>query len=578
MVSLRPRPAASCGKMKWEPHPTSCSSSRATGERITKRRESEDDPNVFFVRSFKFHASQIVFSSFSLLEPTPNSDFNKLAHGPRGTHAKHPLYVYRFHPTDGSLVLLNVHGDSNHVINPAFSRYHPTLNVVYTCTEDIEQNGRIFAYQVGPNGELNQIGDAVDAGGTSTCYLTIDKAARHMLCVNYWDSTLAVIPLDPTTGALTGTVTNMYDPKDGKVMVAAGRCAGGVNHSNNDDSTIRMRQADPHSHALVLDPYVGCVAYVPDLGKDLVREFFYDRDKGKIDLELNVLPSGLCTGHPDGPRYLEFHPHYNVAYVVNELSSTIAVFEVDRTLLCEMSAASKRGDDMKQFKGRSTLRLIQSIKTIPSAFPTVMNTCGRICVHKSGRFVVVSNRGHQSIAIFRVASDHAKQGELAAVGYFHTRGETPRHFQFDASGQYLLVANQDSDSLAVFNFNLSSGVIAYTGNEYRVPSPNFICCCPMQYLEERVDDVGQQVVSNIDFVRPAEDIGGATMIMSTTESTSSEENSCTIPVTEEFITTTTTDNVFHKKSAQQLHKELELAHLQIAALKLELNRATSGSN
>jgi len=133
---------------------------------------------------------------------------------------------------------------------------------------------------------------------------------------------------------------------------------------------------------------------------------------------------------------------------------------------------------MTRFAGRSTLRLVQSISTIPKAFPTTMNTCGRICVHKSGRFVVVSNRGHQSITVYRVKNSGVKRGELKLVGQFHTRGETPRHFQFDASGQYLLVANQDTDSLTVFNFNLSNGQLKYSGNEYKVSSPNFICCCP----------------------------------------------------------------------------------------------------
>ena len=133
---------------------------------------------------------------------------------------------------------------------------------------------------------------------------------------------------------------------------------------------------------------------------------------------------------------------------------------------------------MERFKGRSTLRLVQSIDTIPSAFPTQMNTCGRICVHNSGRFVVVSNRGHQSICIYRVKNKGPKRGELCTVGYFHTRGETPRHFQFDSTGQYLIVANQDSDSIAVFSFNLGTGQISFTGNEYRVPSPNFVCNCP----------------------------------------------------------------------------------------------------
>lgn len=403
--------------------------------------------------------------------------------------------MYRFHPSDGSLVLLNVHGGGRNggdkVINPAFSRHHPKRNVVYTCTEDIENNGQIYSYAIGPNGELHEMG-SVDAGGTSTCYLTLDKANKHLLCVNYWDSTLGVIPISPETGAFLGPIKYMYDPKGGKEMVAAGRARGGVNHSNNDESTIRMRQADPHSHALVLDPFVGTVCYVPDLGKDLIREFYYDRANGEIGPELNVLPSGLCTGMPDGPRYFEFHPKYNVAYVVNELSSTVAVFEVDRALLHEMSNAANANEDMSRYRGRSTLRLIQSIKTIPGAFPTDLNTCGRICVHKSGRFVVVSNRGHESIAIFKVHTSKRggtnQRGTLRAVGHFHTRGETPRHFQFDASGQYLLVANQDSDSVAVFTFNLSSGEIKYTGNEYRVPSPNFVCCCPVHGNDDDDDD------------------------------------------------------------------------------------------
>ena len=246
------------------------------------------------------------------------------AHGPRGTEASQSLYVYRFYPSDGSLVLLNIQGSAAEVPNPAFTRYHPRLNVVYTCTEDCGENGKIFAYKLGGDGQLDLLGEPVDAGGTSTCYLTIDRAQKHMLAVNYWDSTLAVIPIDTETGAFTGPIKNLYDPKGGKGMVASMRNNGGVNHSNNDDSTIRVRQADPHSHALVLDPYVGRVAYVPDLGKDLVREFYYDANKGSIELELNVLPSGLCTGMPDGPRYFHFHPRHNVAYVVNELSSTVS--------------------------------------------------------------------------------------------------------------------------------------------------------------------------------------------------------------------------------------------------------------
>jgi 6-phosphogluconolactonase (cycloisomerase 2 family) len=434
------------------------------------------------------------------------------------------------------------------------------LNVVYTCTEDIEENGKILAYEINPDGSLLQIGE-VDAGGTSTCYLTIDREQRNLIAVNYWDSSLVVIPLSKSTGEFTGPIHSVYDPRQGKAMMAAAKKHGGVNHSNNDESTIAQRQVDPHSHALVLDPFEGCVAYVPDLGKDLVREFWYDKESGRIGCEINTLPSGLSTGKPDGPRYFEFHPKFNVAYVVNELSSTVAVFSIDRELLAEIARAAKLKQPMDKFKGRSTLKLIQSIKTVPSAFPTKLNTCGRICVHQSGRFVIVSNRGHESITIFRVKQSHgnsgkARRGTLAQVGFFHTRGETPRHFQFDHSGQFLIVANQDSDTIAVFSFNLTSGEIKYTGNEYRVPSPNFICSCPV-IDRDGDDDIEQKdKVGSFHFTS----VGG-------------EDNASTIPTSVEIAHTkediTTSAN---------LQSELEIARKEIAELRKQISSMSALSS
>ena len=271
------------------------------------------------------HLLRFLLAFVILIVPLIRFHLHNTAHGPRGTEATDSIYVYQFHPSDGSLVLLNVQGNASVIKNPAFSRHHPRLNVVYTCTEDCHENGKIIAYKLKGDGTLEQFGDPVDAGGTSTCYLTIDKAQRNLLAVNYWNSTLVVIPIDPDTGELSSDgVKNIYDPNQGKTMIAPRKLDGGANHSFNDDDTISARQADPHSHALVLDPFVGRVAYVPDLGKDLVREFYYDAIEGNIAIELNVMPSGLCTGKPDGPRYFEFHPQYNIAYVVNELSSTVS--------------------------------------------------------------------------------------------------------------------------------------------------------------------------------------------------------------------------------------------------------------
>mmetsp|Transcript_13578 Transcript_13578/g.29357 ORF Transcript_13578/g.29357 Transcript_13578/m.29357 type:complete len:543 (+) Transcript_13578:227-1855(+) len=517
--------------------------------------DSSSDGNTPASRSFAGSQSNNIdeaeadeFVEQQLFFVTSYSDFDKLAHGPRGHAAKYTLRVYRF-LADGALVLLHIAGEGERVINPAFSRFHPRLNVVYTCTEDIEENGQILAYEIHSDGSLTEIG-RVDAGGTSTCYLTIDRDHRHLIAVNYWDSSLVVIPLSKSTGEFNGPIQSIYDPRQGKAMLAAAKKDGGANHSMNDECTIAARQVDPHSHALVLDPFEGCVAYVPDLGKDLVREFWYDKTKGVIGCEFNVLPSGMSTGKPDGPRYFEFHPKFNVAYVVNELSSTVAVFSIDKELLSEIARATKMGLPMDKFKGRSTLKLIQSIKTVPSAFPTTMNTCGRICTHQSGRYVIVSNRGHESITIFRVKQGcgikgKATRGTLTQVGFFHTRGETPRHFQFDHSGQFLIVANQDSDTIAVFSFNLTSGEIRYTGNEYHIPSPNFICCCPV--VDRYSDDEDDQPYERVGYTFTSEDEVRRNKVPSSVVVDSAKRNSL------DYL------------------NELELAQKEIAKLKTQLS-------
>ena len=157
------------------------------------------------------------------------------------------------------MCLLNIEGEAHDVINPAFSRFHPRLNVVYTCTEDIEKNGQIFAYSIGPDGELTKIGQ-VDAGGTSTCYITIAKDCRHLLAVNYWDSTLAVFPISPETGEFTGPRTSMYDPKEGLAVVAAAKKNGGVNHSNNDESPAAQRENIPSTCTVSTHRTVRCAS------------------------------------------------------------------------------------------------------------------------------------------------------------------------------------------------------------------------------------------------------------------------------------------------------------------------------
>lgn len=391
--------------------------------------------------------------------------FDNLAHGPRGTQAKRSLYTFRMDPNDGQMVLLAVTSDD--VMNPAFSRFHTRKNLLYTCTESVAEDGEIVTWRVCPRtGRLSKLATK-SAGGTSTCYLTLDRECLNMLVVNYWNATIGVFGLDQDKGHVTD-LRFSYDPNEGRPMKA--RATKHVNHSENDGTAQKERQSDPHSHAVVLDSYFGRIAFVPDLGMDVIRQFLYDPHEGTLK------PAGLMRSGPDdrlalGPRYIEFHPTLPVCYVVNELSSEVSVFAFD---VEEARKLVEGGvDDLKS--AQPTLRLLQSISTIPDAFPGDMNTCGRITVHTGGNYVLVSNRGHDSITVFRVHTVGPQKGLLSLSCIQHTRGATPRHFQFDGSGQWLITANQDSNCIGVFHFNLATGRLDWTGHEYEVPSPNFIC-------------------------------------------------------------------------------------------------------
>jgi len=390
------------------------------------------------------------------------TNVNILAHQPRGNDALFGFYVYRLNPSTGGLSLLSVMPG---IDNPAFSRYHPSRDILYTATESIHENGLVVAYKVDPfDGAIEEI-SRQDAGGASTCYLTVDRDEKKMLFVNYWDSTLGSFSLDSDGKSVDDVklIDTEFNPEDAVVKRAPPPRAGEQRkHSLNDPATAAERQTSAHAHSIVLDPYIGSVAYVPDLGQDCVHQYSFDSKTGTLSHRGKVKADNTRKG-PHGPRYIEFHKSLNVAYLINEMSCTVAVFRVNPELINDIIA----GDSVQ------SLEQVQSISTVPEGFPSMYNTCGRICVDPTGRYVLVSNRGHDSITVFRILPEEG--GMLTRVGWCHTRGTTPRHFAFDESGRFLIAANQDSNSISVFEFNASNGMLQHTGNDYVVPSPNFVC-------------------------------------------------------------------------------------------------------
>lgn len=406
------------------------------------------------------------------------TSFGDLAHQPHGTPASSSIRVFHFDAKTGNFVLVFILEDPE-VKNVAFIRKHPKRNILYVVTESILEEGKIIAFSfcsiTGALSKMCQRG----CGGKSTCYITLSYDLRYLFVVNYWDSTLKSICLDPE---------GRFEGPDRDSILVPGRHIGVKAKRHGDDPHSTHRINETHAHALELDPVFGRVAYVPDLGEDCIKQFVFDRNKGEmqyagtIEIGSDQLPYNVARSdnktlpvpsQPGGPRYLKFHQSINVAYLVNELSSTVTVFAFDEDKTSDLKPVAD--GEIKDSETTKTLRPIQTISTIPQAFCRKRNTCGRVTQDPTGNFVLVSNRGHDSIAVFPVARSHNRgfTGMLQAPQWYHIGGFTPRHFKFDPSGQWLFCANQDSDCIVLFAFDQANGVLSFKSKTF-VESPNFI--------------------------------------------------------------------------------------------------------
>jgi 6-phosphogluconolactonase len=144
---------------------------------------------------------------------------------------------------------------------------------------------------------------------------------------------------------------------------------------------------------------------------------------------------------------MSFHPSGKFVYVIDEMVSSITAFSYDAD--------------------HGTFIWLQTVSTLPNDFTGTSSTA-EIIVHKSGKWVYGSNRGHNSIVAFRI--DQAT-GKLAPISWTLTQGAIPRGFNIDPSGRMMLVGNQNSDSVVPFRINQSSGRLHPTGAVTSTPVP-----------------------------------------------------------------------------------------------------------
>jgi 6-phosphogluconolactonase (cycloisomerase 2 family) len=277
--------------------------------------------------------------------------------------------------------------------------------------------------------------NTVRSGGAGPTYVSIHPSGKFVLVANYFGGSVAVLSI-LSDGRLGAAMDIKQD--DGTVgpKKATNAPSGSFAISGHDRTHAHMIQADSSGRF---------VLHV-DLALDRIFVWKFDERSGVLtpnDPPSVSLPPG------DGPRHFFFHPNGRWCYSLQEEVSNIVLFDYDAA------------------KGRLASR--QTISSLPPGFAG-SNFCSEIMVSADGRFVYAGNRLHDSIGIFSVGST----GELTYIGEEWTRGNYPRSFNFDPTGQFLYSCNQRGDNIAVFRVDRNTGQLVFTGHYTPVGNPSVI--------------------------------------------------------------------------------------------------------
>ena len=322
---------------------------------------------------------------------------------------------------DGSL---KYEGCTEQVRNPSYLVISPDRSFLYAVNElkeyEGKKSGSVTAYRIDWTQKRLQFLNRQPSLGMDPCHVTLNREGTYLFVSNFMSGSVCVLPIQ----------------SDGSL----GEPSDFIQHQGSSIDPIR--QTGPHTHSLTLDPDER-FAFVPDLGIDQIVIYSLDQKKGK----LLPAPTPNCpVTRGAGPRHFEFHPSRRFAFLINELASTLSIYHYD----------GKKG----------SLVLKQTVSTIPEGY-TGANTCADLHVHPSGRFVYGSNRGHDSIVVFRLDEE---KGYLEYVCHQSTQGKTPRNFAVDPTGNYLIVANQDSDTIVTFYIDMKDGRL-FKSMSIEIPTP-----------------------------------------------------------------------------------------------------------
>ncbi|WP_227871964.1 lactonase family protein [Paenibacillus albus] len=329
------------------------------------------------------------------------------------------IYACAYDKETGALTLI---GQADGLQNPTFLAPNEKNLTIYTIMEGKDAEGQkcgaAAAYRFDPaTGSLQKLNEVITLPAT-TCHITLDHARQAAMTASYHGGMVSLSPIHED-GSI-GQTTDMH---------------------KHEGSSVHPAQTQARAHSVIVDN-AGRYAVVSDLGLDTL--FVYELDSANQRMQLHNKTT-IAPG--SGPRHFVFHPELPFGYGINELNNTITVYAYDAD------------------EGR--LQVVQTISTLPESFAGESATAD-IHLSPDGKFLYSSNRGHDSLAVYRVDS---ADGRIEPVEYAPTLGGHPRNFGISPDGRFVLVANRDGNNIVTFSRDAESGKLLPTGSELQVSKP-----------------------------------------------------------------------------------------------------------
>lgn len=348
------------------------------------------------------------------------------------------IHIFHTDHTNGSLTAAGVvelgTSPSHLVANAAGTRLY-SANETDRVGKEKPAEGSVSSFSIDPKTGGLKLLNTVRSGGAGPTYVSLHPTGQWLFVANYFGGSVAVLPVKDD-----GTLGEPSDVKvdEGKVGPTTAKNApkGSFAFSGHDRT---------HAHQILPDPAGKFVLHV-DLGLDKLFVWKFDAKAGTLTAND---PAGVSFPPGDGPRHFVFSPDGEHLYSVQEEGSTVVRFSYNPEA------------------GKLTER--QTISTLPDGY-TGSNFCSEILTSSDGQFVYVGNRLHDSIGIFSIRND----GRLVYEGEEWTRGNYPRSFTFDPTGEWLYCCNQRADHVTVFRVDRKLGRLSFTGQYVPVGNPSCV--------------------------------------------------------------------------------------------------------